>query len=1004
MYRIEFNGTVIYDLSQQDDSRFLLEPKYSGEVGKVDTLDFTILPSHPYFNTFTRLQTGIVAYRDNVEIFRGRILSTTLSLMGQKEVQCEGNLAYLLDSIQPKMTYEDGISCEQLFRNIIANHNQQVEAAKQFTVGNITANKRADIIDVNQTSFTETRSMIDSYLLNTKGGYLRTRYENGVQYIDWVEDFSRRPNQTIRVGTNVIDFSEEISADEFYTVLLPTGTITIDEDDYDSEEEVEQAIERGSDITIESVNGGSKYLYVSQDFINRYGYIYHNEDFGDVEGPGDLLNRANEVLARYRQNLHRSIEITGLDLHILDPNVDQLLLGDRVEIIAPKYNKDETLLLTKIDYEFQKPEADKFSFGETLKPLSRKTEQSTTSVSSQALKNKNESKNNSNVLKLNKKLIDIQTENMNVKVKDTFNLETKIMNFVFEKLNWRSTIYEHPIDEVIAKEAAFEAEAGTIKRWIAGTVDPEQGIANFEMVSQLVGDTGRLTNRLYQNLDSDAGFFEWSVQQQRVNANEERSRTAYMLLYGDSITGQPGLFMGVKDPQGIYKFNGDNFISAINLDGNQAFIRAQRINLDGYTSGGNVRINNMVIVDDLTGFGILTYPLIYLGTTESRRSVGSAFSSMKIENGVLKAFPLGAESPSVDSDWVTVGNIYGSNVNPVFGTINAGTLNGTGTLTYPNMYLGTSESRVSVGSALRDIRVTLSGSTYTMEALPLGSDTWVQKGTFSRATTLSGAWSSGILTVSASPQGNSITFGLADVPSSDVSWSGNTASFPVKANLDGGETLYNTGKTLSVDASGRYNAGYNNGHIAGYIEGYDDNTTARVNQSSRTLDYGESVTVTAQYIDYDGTVHNTSSSCTITAPARGSAYLSLIPSSHTVTVAASGTFSSATVSVSGSIGSYYEGYYPVNISAKIGTTEMATGTVNVSCEQNGSWRRGYDACNEHYETVSAKRASNLTQAFSSRTALFYWDSSRGEYAPAGSYYWFRSNTSGFETLYEFNDY
>lgn len=75
--------------------------------------------------------------------------------------------------------------------------------------------------------------------------------------------------------------------------------------------------------------------------------------------------------------------------------------------------------------------------------------------------------------------------------------------------------------------------------------------------------------------------------------------------------------------------------------------------------------------------------------------------------------------------------------------------------------------------------------------------------TFSKATTLTGAWSGGTFTASASPQGNSISSGLFSVAAADITWNGNTASFPVYANLNGGETRYNTGKTLSIDASSK---------------------------------------------------------------------------------------------------------------------------------------------------------------------------------------------------------
>ena len=96
--------------------------------------------------------------------------------------------------------------------------------------------------------------------------------------------------------------------------------------------------------------------------------------------------------------------------------------------------------------------------------------------------------------------------------------------------------------------------------------------------------------------------------------------------------------------------------------------------------------------------------------------------------------------------------------------------------------------------------VTLSGPTnnvYTLKQTTLnGTETTI--GTFSRATTLTRTWSSGTVTVTASPQGNTLTMGIFDVASNDVTWNGNVGTFNVYTSLNDAEVKYNTGKTLTV--------------------------------------------------------------------------------------------------------------------------------------------------------------------------------------------------------------
>lgn len=56
-----------------------------------------------------------------------------------------------------------------------------------------------------------------------------------------------------------------------------------------------------------------------------------------------------------------------------------------------------------------------------------------------------------------------------------------------------------------------------------------------------------------------------------------------------------------------------------------------------------------------------------------------------------------------------------------------------------------------------DLRIQQDGNSYKLQAKQLGSTGWQDKGTFSRATALSGEWSGDQWTVTASPQGNTIT-------------------------------------------------------------------------------------------------------------------------------------------------------------------------------------------------------------------------------------------------------
>ena len=114
-----------------------------------------------------------------------------------------------------------------------------------------------------------------------------------------------------------------------------------------------------------------------------------------------------------------------------------------------------------------------------------------------------------------------------------------------------------------------------------------------------------------------------------------------------------------------------------------------------------------------------------------------------------------------------------------------------------NLYLPNGLSVYSQG--LWTVSLTQDGNTYTLKQTTLnGTESTI--GSFSRATTLTGAWSSGTFTVSASPQGNSQTTALKSVAAADVTWNGDTGTFNIYAYNNGSETPVDTGKTMSVTA------------------------------------------------------------------------------------------------------------------------------------------------------------------------------------------------------------
>ena len=367
MFYIYANGKSIYQ--PMDNTLSLFSPKLTLEMGKAGSLQFQIPPSNKYYNALPQLTTTITVEMDDIEIFRGRVLTNNRNFNNVRTIYCEGDLAYLVDSVQKAEKY-DG-KAHALFRKIIAAHNARVEAFKRFTVGNITVENRDvlltgksdDIQDAETGKFDykqiainsiadewqNTFDFIETCLIDYTGGYLRTRRQNGVTYVDLLADYGTTATQDIEFGKNLLDLTEEVSAEDVFTVLIPLGD---------------------ENLTIESVNNGSDEL-VDAAAVARYGRIVKTHVFDSVNDPNTLLENGQRFLAS-NVNVPVTITVKAVDMHLVDPNASPIFVGDKVHVTSVPHGMLDTLTCTKIEYDMENPANNTYTFGTPKQSLTER--------------------------------------------------------------------------------------------------------------------------------------------------------------------------------------------------------------------------------------------------------------------------------------------------------------------------------------------------------------------------------------------------------------------------------------------------------------------------------------------------------------------------------------------------------------------------------------------------------------------------------------------------------
>ena len=366
MFYISLDGKQIY--KPLDDLLILFNPRLTLEMGKAGSLEFDIPQKNPYYDKLNQLTTEVTVDMDSEEIFHGRVLSVQRAFNNVRHVYCEGDLSYLIDSVQKGVQYSG--TTHDLFSRIIANHNARVDANKRFVVGTVNIENRSIVLvgqsnseNMNAGNIDYKQIAIDSIvdewnnsfdyiqtcLIDYCGGYLRTRRVNGTIYIDLLQDFGNTSIQEIELGRNMLDLTEELSVEDVFTVLIPLG------DD---------------NLTIASVNGGSDEL-VDRAGVARFGRIVRTHVFSNVTNASTLLENGRRLLAS-SVNVPRTISVRAVDLHLVNKSINPIKIGDKVTITSYVHEVNDALTCTKIEYDLEHPEQNNYTFGNPRQTLTQR--------------------------------------------------------------------------------------------------------------------------------------------------------------------------------------------------------------------------------------------------------------------------------------------------------------------------------------------------------------------------------------------------------------------------------------------------------------------------------------------------------------------------------------------------------------------------------------------------------------------------------------------------------
>lgn len=382
MYRVYCNDSPLYNL--RDEDLVLISPIVKIGENTAGSFEFSILPKHPHYEEVNELTSVITAYDGDEEIFCGRVVEITKDLYNRKKVICEGELAYFNDSIQRPAKYQ-GLTVRGYLETLVNIHNQQVKNQgidKTFKVGAVTVQDNNDYV-YKYTNWESTLEVIKTDLLNTYGGYLRIRKENGVRYIDYLADYPNTNTQVIEFGSNLLDFTHDMVASDIVTAVIPLGARL---------EDVTEVEGLDAYLTIKDVNGGVDYVY-SQEAVKSYGWIFKTVKWDDVHVADNLLRKGKEYLSDI-QFAQITLTVSAVDLHMLHVDMERIKVLDEIRVTSSPNGLDRFFPVSEMTIYLDKPSNNKLTLGTSYSKtsLSTKTESNMTSIKDKidSLPNKSE--------------------------------------------------------------------------------------------------------------------------------------------------------------------------------------------------------------------------------------------------------------------------------------------------------------------------------------------------------------------------------------------------------------------------------------------------------------------------------------------------------------------------------------------------------------------------------------------------------------------------------------
>lgn len=366
MYQVLFDGYTLHDL--RDERLVLRDPGVHLAVGEAGEMKFTIDPGHPYAARLTRLKGTLELWAGQNRIYKGRIRKDTRDFYLSREIETEGLLACLNDSIIPPFTFPDDFLSDSDYQEaaesgnvveffldwVLQQHNSQVGTAQQIQLGTVTVADPNNYITRASSEYLTAMEVVRKKLEDLLGGYLLVDYSGDVTKLHYYAELPLTNVQTVEFGKNLLDLMSELDSADTFTAILPVGAdgLTI------------EALPDG-ELSNGIVKSG-RIIYSEAAEAETGGRITRKVEWKDVTEASNLQTKAAAHLVGEGAKTAQTITVKAVDLGTVE-DLPRFVVGRQIRIDSAPHGFADTWPLMELDPDILDPGNTTITIGETVK-------------------------------------------------------------------------------------------------------------------------------------------------------------------------------------------------------------------------------------------------------------------------------------------------------------------------------------------------------------------------------------------------------------------------------------------------------------------------------------------------------------------------------------------------------------------------------------------------------------------------------------------------------------